>query len=64
METKNILCSDVYINLEGFITAQELINNSDIIIIGAPHDEYSNVEIPKEKILVDVWNFFGKGGLF
>lgn len=63
MEAKKVLCSDMYINEEGFVSAHELIRNSDIIILGAPHKEYKDLVI-NDRILVDVWNFYGKGGLF
>lgn len=63
IEAGKVLCSDEYIHEEGFVTANELINNSDIVILGVPHKEYKDLII-KDKILVDVWNFYGKGGLF
>lgn len=63
IEAGKVLCSDEYIHEEGFVTADELIKNSDIIILGAPHKKYKDLII-KDKILVDVWNFYGKGGLF
>jgi len=63
IEAKKVLCSDVYIHEEGFVSAHELIRNSDIVILGAPHKEYKDLII-NHKILVDVWNFYAKGGLF
>jgi UDP-N-acetyl-D-mannosaminuronic acid dehydrogenase len=64
MEAKRVLCSDVYINEEGFIGPDELIADANIIILGCPHSEYSELRIKEDKILVDVWNFYGRGGLF
>jgi len=64
MEAKKVLCSDPYIKQEGFVTESELARDSDIIILGAPHKKYKGLKIAPEKILVDVWNFFGRGGLF
>jgi len=63
IEARKVLCSDEYINEKGFIAPEELIRNSHIIILGAPHKEYKDLVI-NNKILVDVWNFYGKGGLF
>lgn len=60
LEARKVLCSDVYIKEEGFISAEELISQSDIIIVAAPHREYKNLNIPENKILVDVWNFYEK----
>jgi len=64
VESKYVLCSDVYIRQENFISARELIAQSDIIVLAAPHKEYADINIKDNKILVDIWNFYGKGGLF
>ncbi len=64
IEAKKTLCTDVYIHEDGFVSAEELVTNSDIIILATPHREYTNLFIGDDKILVDVWNFYGKGGLF
>ena len=59
-ETQNVLCSDVYIHDPDFVSTEELIRRSDIVIIGAPHKEYRSLDI-EGKVVVDVWNIFGKG---
>ncbi len=64
IEAKQVLCSDVYIQEPKFVNAEILIQQSEIIIISTPHSDYQNLSIPPDKILVDVWNFYGKGGLF
>jgi UDP-N-acetyl-D-mannosaminuronic acid dehydrogenase len=64
IEAKKVLCSDVYINEEEVISPGEVINQSDVIIMGTPHKEYADLVIEKSKILVDIWNFYGGGGLF
>lgn len=64
IEAKKVLCSDIYINEEGFVLPEDLIKESDIVILGAPHREYKDLVINKSKILVDVWDFYGRGGLF
>lgn len=63
VEAKETLCSDVYINEEGFVEAEELVRRSEIIILGTPHREYRDQDF-SDKIVVDIWNFYGKGGLF
>ncbi|MFM7372776.1 MAG: UDP binding domain-containing protein, partial [Sphaerospermopsis kisseleviana] len=63
-EAKKVLCSDVYIHESDFVSVENLIDNSDIIILATPHREYQNLAISEDKILVDVWNFYGQGGLF
>ena len=64
METNKVLCTDVYVREDGFVGEEEIVRDSDIIILAAPHKEYLDLKIPESKILVDVWNFYGKGGLF
>jgi UDP-N-acetyl-D-mannosaminuronic acid dehydrogenase len=64
MEAKKVLCSDAFIRRPDFVPSEDLIRDSDIIIVGAPHSQYSRLKIGDDKVLVDVWNFFGKGGSF
>ena len=64
IEAKTVLCSDVYIKESDFVSEHELIGASDIIILGAPHREYQGLKISEDKIVVDIWNFYGNGGLF
>jgi UDP-N-acetyl-D-mannosaminuronic acid dehydrogenase len=60
LEADRVLCTDVYIEDEDFVAPTEMIRESDIVIVGAPHDEYRQLDISCE--LVDIWNFYGKGG--
>jgi UDP-N-acetyl-D-mannosaminuronic acid dehydrogenase len=64
IEAGRVLCSDVYIKDNDLIPADRLIEQSDIIILATPHKEYAELTIDSNKILVDIWNFYGKGGLF
>jgi UDP-N-acetyl-D-mannosaminuronic acid dehydrogenase len=50
------LQSDPYYKNKKNINPKKLINQSDIIIIGAPHKLYKKIYIPKKKILIDIWN--------
>jgi UDP-N-acetyl-D-mannosaminuronic acid dehydrogenase len=63
IEAKRVLCSDVYIQGDDFISPQALVRDSDIIVLATPHREYADLDM-KGKVVVDVWNFYGKGGLF
>lgn len=64
IEAQQVLCSDAYIQEPGFVTTETLIEKSDIIILSTPHSQYQKIDMPEDKILVDVWNFYQKGGLF
>lgn len=63
VEAASVLCSDVYICEDGFVDPQKLIADSDIVILATPHKEYKSIDI-KGRALVDIWNFYGNGGLF
>jgi len=60
-ECRKVLCSDVYIREEGFVSPEELLEQSDIIILATPHKEYASLNLPEGKIFVDVWNLWEKG---
>lgn len=62
IEAGSVLCSDVFIDEPDFVSPAELIRRSDIVVIGAPHREYARLAIPRSKVLVDIWNMFGRGG--
>lgn len=65
IESKQVLCTDPFVKDDNLVSLDEAVNNSDIIILGAPHSQYKKIGIDfSKKIIVDVWNFFGKGGLF
>lgn len=61
-EGKRTLCSDPYVDDERFVSKEELIEKSDIIIIATPHKEYKELKISSDKKVVDIWNILGKGG--
>lgn len=54
-EANKVLCSDEYIDENDIVNKNKLINNSDIVIIGAPHNTYKKIEYG-DKIVYDVWN--------
>jgi UDP-N-acetyl-D-mannosaminuronic acid dehydrogenase len=63
IESKEVLCTDPFVKDHTLVCVDEVLNNSDILILGAPHSLYKDLEIDCSlKVLVDVWNFFGKGG--
>jgi UDP-N-acetyl-D-mannosaminuronic acid dehydrogenase len=61
IEARSVLASDVYLNGPGFVSAAELVERADVIIVGSPHREYRDLVIAAGKPVVDVWNFFGRG---
>lgn len=60
-EAKAVVCTDPYVSDPRFVTLDEVLERSDVLVIGAPHSDYRSLVIPDDKPVVDVWNFFGKG---
>src|SRR4030042_1486603 len=65
IEAGQVLCSDPLVKDDGLVPTDILIEKSDIIILGAPHSEYKKLKLDfASKTIVDIWDFFGKGGMF
>ena len=62
IESKKVYCADPYVKRDYFISTEELIDICDIIIVASPHEKFRTLSISEDKKLVDIWNFYGKGG--
>jgi UDP-N-acetyl-D-mannosaminuronic acid dehydrogenase len=58
VEALEVLCTDPYITEPGFVSLDTAIRKADMVIVGAPHAAYRDLNIPVEKIVLDPWNFF------
>mgnify|MGYP001283249241 CR=1 FL=1 len=54
LEAKEVLCSDVYIKDERFVSTNDILETTDIVFIGTPHKEYKNLDFSK-KIVINIW---------
>lgn len=63
IEAKRVYCTDLYVKRDYFVSAESLINMCDIIIVATPHEQYRTLNIKEDKLLVDIWNFYGKGAV-
>ena len=61
-EAKEVLCNDPYIDDPRFVSLAEVHKKADIIVMGITHDDYAK-EDWGDKPVVDMWNYYGKGGL-
>jgi len=48
--------SDEYAKDPTFITKEELVASSDVVIVGAAHNAYRQLPIPAKTVVVDLWN--------
>lgn len=62
IEAKKVLCHDPYVRDSDLVSMDKIRKEADIIVIAAPHKVYAE-ENWDNKILIDMWNFYGKGGL-
>jgi UDP-N-acetyl-D-mannosaminuronic acid dehydrogenase len=61
-KAKNVLCTDEYVTTDAsLVSLDEVLEKSDIIIVGSPHKQYKNLKISQPT--VDVWNLLGNGTL-
>jgi UDP-N-acetyl-D-mannosaminuronic acid dehydrogenase len=58
VEAREVLCADPYVQDPTLIPADEAVQRADIVIIGAPHTVYRALDIPINKVVVDVWGFW------
>jgi UDP-N-acetyl-D-mannosaminuronic acid dehydrogenase len=58
-----VLASDAFAVDPTFVPVERLLDESDIIVLGAPHAAYRRLELPSDKEVVDVWGFFGERAL-
>jgi len=55
-----VLCTDPHVVVdESLDSLEDVLNRSDVLIIGAPHPEYRSLSTSTE--VVDVWNLLGRG---
>ena len=56
-ECKKVLCHDVYIQDSSFVPLADLLQESDIIVLAAPHKAYRKIDPRKypEKQFIDIW---------
>ncbi len=64
IRAKAVLCTDPYVqNDPALLPLDEVTKKSDILILCAPHQVYRELKLDN-KVIVDIWNFWGKGSLF
>lgn len=64
VRAKAVLTTDPYVqNDSALLPLDEVTRRSNVLILCAPHQVYRNLKL-KHAIIVDIWNFWGKGSLF
>jgi UDP-N-acetyl-D-mannosaminuronic acid dehydrogenase len=55
LEAREVLCTDPYIREPDFVSLDEVVRRSDVLIVGATHDEYKH--LVTDKPIVDLFGF-------
>jgi len=55
LEAKRTLCHDPMVPDPDLQPRDVVIDESDVLIIGAPHREYRSLDLPSSKVVVDIW---------
>jgi UDP-N-acetyl-D-mannosaminuronic acid dehydrogenase len=61
LECKRVLCTDELARGPWYAPLEQVLAESDALIIAAPHTSYRKLD-PKQPTL-DPWNLLGRGGL-
>ncbi len=62
VEADIVLCNDPYVNDPRFVSIDEIKKRADIIVLATPHSVYADEKWDGKEV-VDMWNFYGNGGL-
>jgi UDP-N-acetyl-D-mannosaminuronic acid dehydrogenase len=63
-EAGQVLCTDPYVQDEALLPLEDVVAQSDIVIVAAPHKQYRDLQFREGQHVVDIWNTYGKGTTF
>ncbi len=55
-----VVCTDPYVHDARLVSIEVVVAESDVLILGAPHRQYSGLRLPGRDV-VDVWGALGEG---
>jgi UDP-N-acetyl-D-mannosaminuronic acid dehydrogenase len=61
LECKQVLCTDEFVKAPYLRPLEEVLAESDVVVIGAPHSRYKKLVLKQPAL--DPWNLLGRGGL-
>ena len=57
----SVLYSDEFVQNPTFISKEELVACSDVVIIGVPHSAYRQIHVPTTVEVLDLWGVIPRG---
>jgi UDP-N-acetyl-D-mannosaminuronic acid dehydrogenase len=55
-----VLCTDPYVVDDRLVPLEEVLRESDVVVLGAPHAAYRQLQVGGKDV-VDVWGAMGDG---
>jgi len=56
----HVYYSDEFAKNPDFVSKEELVNLSDVVIVAVPHSSYASLQIPKKTEVIDLWGITKK----
>jgi UDP-N-acetyl-D-mannosaminuronic acid dehydrogenase len=63
VEAKLVLCTDPHVNSSDLTGLDEVIRESDVLIVVTPHKLYASLVIPPGKMIIDPWGILSPGSI-
>lgn len=58
IEARRVLCTDPHVRDESLVPLETVLRESDVLIVGTPHEEYRGIQLRPGVEVVDVWGLF------
>ncbi|MBA3315468.1 MAG: nucleotide sugar dehydrogenase [Planctomycetaceae bacterium] len=55
LEARQVLCTDPYVRDDRLVPLEQVMNEADVVFIGAPHLVYRELQFRPETTAIDVW---------
>ena len=56
LESPHVLCTDPYVDDALNVPLDEVVRVAGVLFIATPHQAYKALRLPREKVVIDVWN--------
>jgi UDP-N-acetyl-D-mannosaminuronic acid dehydrogenase len=61
LHAKQVLCTDPHVADPALVSLDRVVEESDVLFVATPHNEYRSLRIPAGKPVFDVWSVLPKG---
>ncbi len=63
LEAQNVICTDPYVRDPRLLPLEQVLANSDVVFVATPHQQYAELVLPADKIVVDVWQCVSRAAI-